>query len=232
MKKKEIICEICGKHALVNWTRSINYCDDPQCVITMKRRKNKEAIERFNKNKLQQIQANTAEETKETVEPTELVKLTNEVEERKVSLTAYNEMRIGDIRDIARQLGSLRYQLIQLVEKERKVIEDASKDTFTLTHCFEFEELSKEDVWEKYLETKRKRTERRTSKYRYAILKAMLDAIAIKNPDKFVAQAVNGCKTTRDFAEYVKELENDPNFFAPRIEQGGKSFEKNGQQNM
>lgn len=229
MKKKEIICEICGKRALVNCVRRANYCDDPQCVTTMKNRKNREAVERF---KQKQIAASTVEETKETVEPAEPVKLTNEVEERKVSLTAYNEMKIGDIRDISRQLGSLRYQLIQLVEKERKVIEDANKDAFTLTHCFEFEELSKEDVWEKYLETKKKRTERRVSKYRYVILKAMLDAVAIKNPDRFVAQAVNGCKTTRDFTEYVRELENDPDFFVPRIEQGGKSFERNGQQNM
>ena len=122
-------------------------------------------------------------------------------------------MDIADIRELARQLGTIRYSLIQLIEKERSKMERGTKDSDTLQHAFEFENLTKEEVWEKYNEIKETRTKRRATKYRYLIIKMLLDSIKIKNPDKFLVEAINGCKTERNLGDYLKELEKDKELF-------------------
>ena len=204
--KKKIICEICGKEEWVDVRRRVNYCNSPECAKIIKERQRKEAMARYNakhgKNKIENLVPK-----EEKVEPE------HNNYERQISLVAYNELDVGEIRDIARELGAIRYQLIQLIEKERAIIENSNKYDDTLIHCFEFETLTKEEVWEKYLETQKKRTTRRVAKYRYRLLKTILDSILIKNPDKFMAQAINGCKNTRNFDEYVKELEKDSELF-------------------
>lgn len=203
---KEIICEICGKRGTVPNKRKLNYCNDLECERMMKEIKRKEAKDRFNaKNKIS---------SQPIVEEEKKVKVWQPQETRTVNTTAYENLDISDIRELSRQLGTIRYTLIQMIEKERAKIESAGKFDDTLIHSFEFENLTKEQVWEKYLETKQQRTNRRQNRYRYTIIKGILDSIKIKNPDKYVVMAINGCKSTRDFDKYIEELKEDKELFA------------------
>lgn len=121
---------------------------------------------------------------------------------------------IADILELARQFDACRLQLIQLIEKERRTRENFEKAQCTYNHAFEFEDLTKDEVWEVYQKTKEERTNRRQSKYRYSILKTILDSIEIRKCNKFVVQAIQGCKTTRDFDNYIQNtLRKDEELF-------------------
>lgn len=197
---RKIICEICGKEDEVPNTRRLDYCNNPECGDKMRIKKRKETMERFNaKNKI--------------VEQDEYIVRTSLPVERSVDSTAGDTMDISDIRELARQLGSIRFSLIQLIEKERAKIDTVNKGDDILIHSFEFDNLTKEEVWEKYLETKKRRISRRQEKYRYTIIKGLLDSIKIKNPDKYIVQSINGCKTTRDFDKYIEEMKKDRDIF-------------------
>lgn len=201
---RKIICEICGKQEMITNRRRLDYCNNPECEKKMRDIKKKEAKDRFNaKNQI-------AKQNERIINAS---KPWQPQETRTVNTTASESLDISDIRELARELGTIRFTLIQMIEKERAKLESANKDGDTLIHCFEFDDLTKEQVWEKYLETKEKRTNRRQNRYRYTIIKGLLDAIKIKNPDKYIVQSINGCKTTRDFDKYMEELKKDRELF-------------------
>ena len=201
---RKIVCEICGKTAEIPNTRRLNYCDNPNCGEEIRKIKRKEAMERFN---------NKNQIAKQDERIVKVSKPWQPQEARTVNTTASESLDISDIREVARQLGAIRYTLIQMIEKERTKLETANKDGDTLVHSFEFEDLTMEQVWQKYLETKKKRTNRRQNRYRYTIIKGLLDSIKIKNPDRYIVQSINGCKTTRDFDKYIEELKKDNELF-------------------
>ena len=194
--------------------RRLDYCDNEYCKLEMKKRQASEASKRFysKQNETQIITTQTNTATTPIVTPKKFKQFV-EPEQRIVSTNAAEIMDIADIRELARQLGTIRYSLIQLIEKERSKMERGTKDSDTLQHAFEFENLTKEEVWEKYNEIKETRTKRRATKYRYLIIKMLLDSIKIKNPDKFLVEAINGCKTERNLGDYLKELEKDKELF-------------------
>ena len=213
-RMRKIICEIYGSQAEVPMRRRLDYCDNEYCKLEMKKRQASEASKRFysKQNETQIITTQTNIATTPIVTPKKFKKFV-EPEQRIVSTIAAEIMDIADIRELTRQLGTIRYSLIQLIEKERSKMERDTKDSETLQHAFEFENLTKEEVWEKYNEIKETRTQRRATKYRYLIIKMLLDSIKIKNPDKFLVEAINGCKTERNLGDYLKELEKDKELF-------------------
>ena len=213
-RMRKIICEICGSQVEVPMRRRLDYCDNEYCKLEMKKRQALEASKRFysKQNKTQIITTQTNTATTPIVTPKKFKQFV-EPEQRIVSTNAAEIMDIADIRELTRQLGTIRYSLIQLIEKERSKMERDTKDSDTLQHAFEFENLTKEEVWEKYNEIKETRTQRRATKYRYLIIKMLLDSIKIKNPDKFLVEAINGCKTERNLGDYLKELEKDKELF-------------------
>jgi len=78
-----------------------------------------------------------------------------------------------------------------------------------------------------YLQTKKRRTGRRTNKYRYNIIQTLLSSILIKNPDKFVIQAVQGARDDADFKNVIKKLtENDELYVQQRHVEGDESHDK------
>lgn len=208
-RMRKIIFEICGSQAEVPMRRRLDYCK-----LEMKKRQALEASKRFysKQNETQIITTQTNTATTPIVTPKKFKQFV-EPEQRIVSTNAAEIMDIADIRELTRQLGAIRYSLIQLIEKERSKMERNTKDSDTLQHAFEFENLTKEEVWEKYNEIKETRTQRRATKYRYLIIKMLLDSIKIKNPDKFLVEAINGCKTERNLGDYLKELEKDKELF-------------------
>lgn len=221
--KKVIVCEICGRTAEVDLKRKLNYCDNKSCEQELKKRKRKETVQKYYERTHNAVNVRVEEIEREVRSPLEVIKQIKAREEyfdkeknetnKKINTTAIENVEIDDLVEISRELGELRYRLIGMIEKERENIKKYEHGDNTLVHAFEFEELSKEEVWEKYLENKASRTKRRMSKYRHAILKAMLDNITIKNPNKFVVTAINGGKDTRDFEEYVEELKKDDILF-------------------
>lgn len=205
MRYKKIVCEVCKKEATVPTTRRTNYCDNAECIKEIKRRQSNEASKRYFAKKREES-GKTNEEVKEIFKNLQV--------KRTVNTEAIENLYITDIIELARELGNIRYRLIELIQKAQEEIEVGNKCDEVLVHAFEFEELTKEEVWEKYQTEKRTRNKRRQAKYRYSILKGMLDHITIKAPSKFVAQAVQGCKDTRKFDEYVKDLQKDKELFS------------------
>lgn len=229
MNKKVIVCEICGEKAEVDLKRKLNYCDNPKCELELKRKKRQETLKKYYDRTHNKVVENIEEVEKDIRSPLEVIKQikareekdkeitlsvkVNDDSKRKVNTTAIENLEVSDLIEISRELGEIRYRLIEKIEKERENIKSFEHCDNTLVHAFEFEELDKEEVWAKYLENKETRTKRRMSKYRYAILKAMLDNITIKNPNKFVVEAINGGKETRDFENHIEELKKDESLF-------------------
>ena len=202
--KRKIVCKICGKEAYVPQRRKKDYCDDLACKKAMYKELNRQAMERY-VDKQKGISDMPKTNIQKTTEPQY---------EKKVNTEAVERVDISDILELARQFDACRLQLIQLIEKERRTRENFEKAQCTYNHAFEFEDLTKDEVWEVYQRTKEERINRRQSKYRYSILKAILDSIEIKRCNKFVVQAIQGCKTTRDFDDYIQNtLRKDEELF-------------------
>lgn len=202
--KRKIVCKICGKEALVPQRRKIDYCDSLACKEAVYKESRKQAMKKW-VNKQKGISDVSEPSTSKATEPQY---------EKKVNTEAVERVDISDILELARQFDACRLQLIQLIEKERRTRENFEKAQCTYNHAFEFEDLTKDEVWEVYQKTKDERINRRQSKYRYSILKTILDSIEIKRCNKFVVQAIQGCKTTRDFDNYIQNtLRKDEELF-------------------
>ena len=203
-RKRKIVCKICGKEAYVPQRRKIDYCDDPACKEAIYQESRKQAMKKWT-NKQKGINNVPQPSMSKDVKPQY---------EKKVNTEAAERVDIADILELARQFDACRLQLIQLIEKERRTRENFEKAQCTYNHAFEFEDLTKDEVWEVYQKTKEERTNRRQSKYRYSILKTILDSIEIRKCNKFVVQAIQGCKTTRDFDNYIQNtLRKDEELF-------------------
>lgn len=199
-RKRKIVCKICGKEAYVPQRRKIDYCDDLACKEAIYQESRKQAMKKWVKK-----QKGISDTQETNIQPQY---------EKKVNTEAAERVDIADILELARQFDACRLQLIQLIEKERRTRENFEKAQCTYNHAFEFEDLTKDEVWEVYQKTKEERTNRRQSKYRYSILKTILDSIEIRKCNKFVVQAIQGCKTTRDFDNYIQNtLRKDEELF-------------------
>ena len=214
---KQIVCDICGDVAEVPLNRKFNYCDKEQCVKEARDRIHLTNSRKYYLKKKQEMEAMKEaknEEPQQVEKPTysqiENVVISNG---KKVNTTAITNTDFSDIREIARRLGTIRYELIQLIEKEREEIRKLDKEDITLLHSFELDNLTKEEVYELYLKTKDRRTDRRGGKYRYSIINAILSAIDIKNPDKFIAMAISQGKTSPNFEEVIESLKKDETLF-------------------
>lgn len=214
MRYKKIVCEVCKKEATVPTTRRTNYCDNAECIKEIRRRQSNEASKRYFAKKREEESGKTNEEVVDIHKDLAKEIFKNLQVKRTVNTEAIENLYITDIIELARELGNIRYRLIELIQKAQEEIDVGNKCDEVLVHAFEFEELTKEEVWEKYQTEKRTKNKRRQAKYRYSILKGMLDHITIKAPSKFVAQAVQGCKDTRKFDEYVKDLQKDKELFS------------------
>lgn len=221
---KTITCEICGQFAQVPKRRRLNYCDNPDCVKAMERKKWCEYTNRYMRKK---------KEEKETTQNKIVVrKETNDLEsnfpvttktyfdevksiltKQKVNTEALDNIEIYDIREIARQLGTIRFKLIEMYQKENGQVKELDKEDITMLHTFEFQDLTKDEVWEIYKETKSRRTSRRGDKNRRILIGALLSSIQIKNPDKFIVKAINDGRKNKDFPEVVEELKKDETLF-------------------
>lgn len=199
MRYRNIVCEFCGSPATVTTLRKGNYCDREECK---KMAHSKASKVYYKKNK--QLALNNF----------------NYHIQRVVSTEAVDNMNIDDIKEIAQDLGKLRFKTIKLVqglvEKERKF----NKSDDYILHKLEFENLSDED----WLKIKQKlvkdRKERREIKIKRKMANEILRNITMKNPGKFVEEAKNGARKTRDFDNCLNELRKNSELF---VVKGGET---------
>ena len=233
---KTITCEICGQFAQVPSTRRLSYCDNPECVKEFTKRKNAEYMKRYlSKRKAKEKDEQEREVANEiinyvepyTPEPdlpinvkSEFKEVKSILEKKKINTEALDKIEIYDIREIARELGTIRFRLIEMYQKENEQVKSLEKEDITLLHAFELENLTKEEVWKMYQETKSRRTNRRGGKDRKLLIETLLNSIRVKNPDKFIVKAINDGKQSKDFPDVIEELKKDDTLFVQSKEGG------------
>ena len=221
---RTITCEICGQFAQVPARRRLNYCDNPECVKEFKRRKWCEYTNRYmHKRKAENENENERIISRKIINYTEqelpiTIKSAYQqarsiLSKSKVNTDALDNIEIYDIREIARELGTIRFRLIEMYQKESEQVKSFEKEDLTLLHAFELEDLTKEEVWKMYQETKSRRTNRRGGKDRKILIGTLLNSIQIKNPDKFIVKAINDGRQNKDFPDVIEELKKDETLF-------------------
>jgi len=133
---KIIQCEICGILAQVPAKRKIAYCNKKSCEKRAKEAHRQETYRKSNekiKNHSREIKR-IAEAYKNN-ETEEQIKTTNLVCTKVVNIDAIEKTPIGDIREIARELGTIRFRLIEMLQKEQEQIKQKEKRRFNGYSC-------------------------------------------------------------------------------------------------
>lgn len=207
MRYKNIICKYCGEPATVPTLRKADYCNKESCRMLAHNEASRICYKKSVSNPKFEAEKVTAE------------RVTN----RQVSTEAVDNMEINDIEELARELGNLRYRAIKLIQREIAKEKKFNKTDDIILHTVEFEKLTDkewDDIKSKLISD---RKERRGTKIRRQMLNEILSNITIKNPSKFVKEAINGARKTRHFDECLKDLRTNKDIFA--IKDGEKKNE-------
>lgn len=148
----------------------------------------------------------------------------SQVEENKIPTVVYssqerlehklNMPNTGDIIEIAKQLGTLRFQLVQMIEKERDCINEYNKADQDFLHRIEaLEELTDQEAIDMLIKEKKNRESRRNYKVRYYLIQCLLDSIILKNPSAFIIQTIQKSKDFTYVPRVIEELKQDPNLY-------------------
>ena len=120
----------------------------------------------------------------------------------------------GDIIEIAKQLGTIRFQLVQMIEKERSNITIYDKEDQDFLHKLEnLEELTDKEAIEMFIKEKKNRENRRSYKVRYYLIQCLLESITLKNPSAFIIQTIQRSKDFTYVPRVIEELKKDPNLY-------------------
>lgn len=123
---------------------------------------------------------------------------------------------------ISRELGALRYALIQNVEKDREQVKYYNEKEWKLyeimIHELEFiETMTDEDILRivrKHIyQLKQMAESRRIAKDRMYLVQELLNSMAIKNPNAFVVKAING---KGDILKTMEELKKDVSLYVKK----------------
>lgn len=207
MRYKNIICKYCGEPATVTTLRKNDYCDKEDCKTLAHNEASKICYKKSVSNPKFEAEKVTAQ------------RVTN----RQVSTEAVDNMEVDDIKELAKELGNIRYRMIKLIQKEVAKEKKFNKTNDIILHTIEFEKLTDKD-WENI---KKKlindRRERRETKIRRQMLNEILANITMKNPGKFVDVAIDGARKTRHFDEFLADLRDDESLFAKKKDGEKKS---------
>ena len=192
-------CKFCGGEIQQpKRGRKRDYCKKIECL----RKARNEANKKWYANKMKVLEG-----TKNKI-----------IEQKKVIYSSKDKLdtetqmpNIGDILQLARDFGTLRYNLIEALRKEEEQISRFDKQDQIFLHKLEFlEELTDEQAKTMIIEEKKSRELRRTYKNRKYLIGAMLDSIKMKNPNAFVIQAIQG---TGDILKTMEQLKQDDNLY-------------------
>lgn len=128
---------------------------------------------------------------------------------------------IGDILEVARNLGTIRFQLVEMITKNSEQISKFDKEDQTFLHKLEFlEELTDEEAKEMIIAEKKSRELRRNVKNRRCLIETLLTSILVKNPNAFVVKAIQ-YEDDKDIYRRVAKLKKDDNLYLRMKPVGG-----------
>lgn len=194
MRYKNIICKYCHKPAIVSTLRKADYCDNCKDLAH-----NEVARLCYNKNVSTKRQRNLEDIIGE---------------KRKVNSDAANNMNIEDIREIAEEYDRLRLKTIQLYQKKKNQEKYLTKTSDMLSHKLEFDNPSDEEILKMARQVKEDRYNRRQNKISEKMLYAMMNAFNMRSANKFVNEAMQGAKKTRDFDGFLETLKDNEEIYA------------------
>lgn len=197
-------CKYCGEEFEQNKRgRKKEYCNKIECI----RKARNDANKKWYVNKLKAL----------TGAKVQIVKAKESKQDQKVIIYSSKDKTdtkiqmpdVSDILQLSREFGTLRYNLICLLQKENEQVEKFNKQDQTFLHKLEFlEELSDEDATKMIIEEKKSRELRRNTKNRKYLIEAMLNAIKMKNPNAFMIKAIQGKGDIRKTIANLKEDES------------------------
>lgn len=119
---------------------------------------------------------------------------------------------MGDIIQIARELGTVRWKLIELHKDVTEKVLKFNKQDQTFLHRLEFlDQLTDEEAKKMIIEEKKSRELRRNVKNRKYLIEALLRSISMKNPNAFVIKAI---QADGDICKTITNLKQDENLYA------------------
>ena len=190
-------CKYCGNEFEQKKRGRKEYCDRPECI----RKARNETQRKW-----------YAKKTKKVVETQNTETVVYSTQERLDN--KLNMPDTGDIIEIAKQLGTIRFQLVQMIEKERSNITKYDKEDQDFLHKLEnLEELTDKEAIEMFIKEKKNRENRRSYKVRYYLIQCLLESITLKNPSAFIIQAIQRSKDFTYVPRVIEELKNDSNLY-------------------
>lgn len=116
---------------------------------------------------------------------------------------------IGDIRVLARELGTTIHQFIELIKKEREQLSQYDKADQDFLHKLEgLEELTDQEAIDLVIKEKKNREVRRNNKIRIYLIQSLLDTITMKdkNPSAFVERGIQNSKNWKYIPRINEEV--------------------------
>ena len=208
----KINCKYCGKEFSNNKRgRKKEYCDDLKCI----RKAKNEAQKKWYSKKTQCLKG-TKYKVVEQKEEKKVIYSSANREETKMSM-----QDIGDILEVARNLGTIRFQLVEMITKNSEQISKFDKEDQTFLHKLEFlEELTDEEAKEMIIAEKKSRELRRNVKNRRCLIETLLSSILVKNPNAFIVKAIQ-YEGEKDIHRRVAKLKKDDNLYLRMKTVGG-----------
>ena len=207
-----MVCKYCGKEFSNNKRgRKKEYCDNPECI----RRAKNEAQRKWYASKTKCLEG-TKYRVVEQKEEKKVIYSSANREETRMSM-----QDIGDILEVARNLGTIRFQLVEMITKNSEQISKFDKEDQTFLHKLEFlEELTDEEAKEMIIAEKKSRELRRNVKNRRCLIETLLTSILLKNPNAFVVKSIQ-YEDDKDIYRRVAKLKKDDNLYLRMKPVGG-----------
>lgn len=152
-------------------------------------------------------------------EESEVAKIVVKKEASEIRNTKETKVDVEDVSDIievSKELGAIRFKLIQMVEKAREEVKRYNIEDQTFLHRLEFlDSLTDEEAIDMLLKEKQSREHRRRNKNRLILIQELLNSIYIKNPNAFIVRAIN---SKGDILKTIETLKEDDSLYV-----GGKN---------
>lgn len=202
-------CKYCGEEFEPNTRgRKKAYCNKAECI---KKARN-EANRKWYSSKMKTLKGTKNRIIEQKEEKKVVYSSTDKIDNN------LKQQDISDIVQIARDLGTIRFQLIQMLQKENEKISNYDKADQDFLHKIEnLEELTDEEAIALVVEEKKSRENRRSNKNRQYLIKGLLDGIIIKNPSQFIIRAVQRSKDYTYIPKVMEELKQDESLYDKKI---------------
>ncbi len=206
------ICKFCGEeYELSKRGKASDHCRKAECIKKAHHEAQKKYMEKKKKERqLAKIKEKTECKTKQENK----VKPIYTIKDREMSQNEIGD--ISDILQIARELGSTRYSLIEFAKKSNEELSNCDKTDQKFLHTLEI--LKEEEILNMplgrmqllLLNEKENRDLRRNIKNKKYLIEALLDSILLKNPNAFIVQAVN---SNEDVTRTIRRLKKDKTLY-------------------